>query len=65
MVVRISLCKIGDIIGVPTFYGETNILCNFHYFIVGRASDEILNKLFSHLIEFDKKGTLKHNINNL
>ncbi len=28
------MCKVGDIIGVPTFYGETNMLCDFHYFIV-------------------------------
>jgi len=33
-------------------------------FFVGRASNEILNKLFTYLIDFDKKGTLMHNTTN-
>ena len=47
------MCKIGEIIGVPTFYGETNILCDFHYFIVvGEDRGEIEG------LDFTKVGSM-------
>lgn len=47
------MCKIGEIIGVPTFYGETNMLCDFHYFIVVGDYDGQIEGL-----DFTKVGSM-------